>query len=372
MTEYNLNDIENVVNTKFFTPFTIAEESQLIFSSVDDVRQYAKGNGELPPHAMMQRMLEAFFGHDSTCLINDKAGLAQMFAKLYKGWVLRLYNRNSLIAPNETDGYYDDIIHEKKIQFDQMYKQGNADIKRMIVAQLNEFKANHRTLSEIDVLLSKYCFVIASRYYVTKERKNKSHFKHYRRLREAVIEAWYDVITITTLKTVNPDHWFTSTDPRSIAMRLFPQDVIMDDYEVEHRFNKYKKWHKKAGAEALEEVKRTNPELVPATIREWDMALLLAKRLKDTMAIYREGDMTDFIVEEDEDEEEIEQQNRRLNEQQFKQYAEQQQASYDNRVGYSNDATDEEIQKYLRREDKKAARREKRSRNMFDRAMEED
>lgn len=300
MTEYNLNDIENVVNTKYFTPFNIEEGSQLIFKSVNDVRDYAKGNGDLPPHAMMQRMLEAFFGHDSTCLISDKAGLAQMFAKLYSGWVLRLYNKNSLLAPNKDDGNYDDIIHEKTIQFDQMYRQGNVDIKRMVVAQLNEFKANHRTLSEIDILLSKYCFIIASRYYSAKDRDNKMYFKHYRRLREAVIEAWYDVTTITTFKTINPDHWFTSSSPQSVALRLFPQNIIMDADEVEHRFNQYKKWHKKAGVEALEKIKVTNPELVTDIIKEWDMALLLANRLKETMSIYIDDDDDDDDDETDE------------------------------------------------------------------------
>lgn len=372
MTEYNLNEIENIVNTKFFTPIVLSDEQQIEFRTVDNVRSFAKGNGDLPAHVMMARMMEAFFGHYSTCLISDTKGLVTMFGKLFSGWSNKLYKKNQVLDPNEEENFFEPAINQRRMQMDQMFKHGNDDIKSMVKSQRIAFNADHRTKSEIDQLLSKYCFKIASRFYVVPVAKPRDLIKKYMELRLAMIEEWYDVVDHLSIKTIWPDDWFTSLDPKTVAIKVFPQDVWMDKEDLDQRFEKFKKWHKKAGNEALAEAKKNkDPVHIQHVIHEWDTALLYAKSLHDGMKVFEDDNLSDFIVDSDEeDEEKIAIQNKAFDDMEIDNYVQKRAINYDSRADYGDDMTDEQIEELLRKQDKKAKRIEKQYGHFFEKTEE--
>lgn len=376
MTEYNLNELENIVNTKFFTPIVLNETQQIEFTSVQSVREYAKGNGDLPVHTMMTRMLEAFFAHHSTCQISDLGGLATMFGKLYIGWCNRLYRKNKVLDPEEYAHFYEPVVLKRRMEFDQMYKQGNADVKAAVKAQRIAFNADHRLEGEVHDLVSKFCFKIASRFYVVPITKSRDIIKKYMKLRLKVIDEWYEHVYPSTMKTLWPDDWFTSLDPRTVAMKVFPQDVLMDQDDIDNRFEKFKKWHKKAGKEALKEARATNdPSYVQHVIHEWDTALLYAKSLHDGMQVYKEEDMDDFIVDDDDVSEydsDVAARNDEYDAMEVDNDIKKKASKYEGKGGYADDATDQEIEAYLKKQDKKTKKLQRRFRNLEERAEEAD
>lgn len=379
MTEFNLNEIENVVKTKFFTPIIIPDSQQIEFKRVNDVREYAKGPGDLPAHIMMNRMLEAFFGHYSTCLIRDVKGLTAMFAKLYRGWVDRLYERNRDLAPD--DYYFEPYIHEKRVQFDQLYKEGNDDVKRAIVAQRLAFHAHHRTKTEIEILVSQYVFKIASRYYNVPFTKTKDLVKMYNKFRYEFIEEWYDVVESYVMLKVFPDVEFVSLEPRTVAMNVFPQDKELYASELDERLNNYIKWHKKASrADILEARKLNDPGHLMTVQNKWDSALMYAKSLHDGMMKMahelEDYEEDDFIVDDDdvmEDDEAVAEQNERTDRALLDSEVTRGAAKYDNMDTYNvDDYTLEQIEDMLRKDDKKQRKRDKRVSKFIDRVEEDD
>lgn len=286
--EVNLNDIENMVNNKYFTPYVINTQSQLSFTKPEDVRQYVKGNGQLPPHVMMQRMMEAFFGHYETCLISDKKTMVVMFGKLFSGWVSKLYEKNKELETTKditTSCECDKKINEHNMQLDQMHKRGNDDIKRIMSVQKMSFRSKHRTLPEIKTLITKYCFVVASRYYSVPLNSNINMIGNYRALREALIMEWYIALDDVNLTNIlNPDVLFKKIDAMSMALRLFPQGVTMEKDEIESRFAKYKKWYNDASVIAIMKARESdNAQVILHTKSEWSIGLIYAEKLKDAL-----------------------------------------------------------------------------------------
>jgi hypothetical protein len=253
MSDYNLNEIENDVNTAFFFPIKILASQQLNFTSDNDVRVFAKGPGNLPVHIMVNRMMESFFGHYSTCVNVDHQLLTVMFGKLFIGWV------------------------NKMIQI-------NNDVKKIIVNHRLAFHAEHRTRFEIELLLSKYFFKAASCYFTVPHNYSKEVQIQYIKLRVKIIEQWAALVGDTTVRVVKAEVWFKQIDVINVAIDYFPQGVELSEKELNKRLQKFINWHKKAAVEALETASETSDlHYRQSVINEWDAALLYAKSLHDGM-----------------------------------------------------------------------------------------
>lgn len=368
MSEYNLNEIDNFVKTELFTPIRIDDAHQLHFSTVDSVRQYTKGPGNLPVHVMMNRMLEAMFGHYSTCENVDHKGLSTMFGKLFIGWCQKLEIKNRVLGEPQ-DGYdYDHHIHERHIEFDQHHKLGNDDVKKIVQEQRLAFGADHRTYSDIVRLISKYFFRVVSQYYIIPRERSKKIQMAYMKLRFEIIEEWVLKAGIRVLRELNPEDNFRSVDPKTVAMDYFPQDKALFIENLNFRLDKYKKWHKKESKEAIKMASTLNdPQYRLQIVNEWDSALLYAKSLHDGMVEMerdREQDDNDFVVETDEDDgEEISRQNNDMDNDEMDMEVDNDIKKYNGKELYKDDATEEEIDEFLRRHDKKSRRHERKFRD---------
>jgi hypothetical protein len=276
MSDYNLNEIENDLNTGFFFPVKILASQQLNFTSDNDVRVFAKGPGNLPVHIMVNRMMESFFGHYSTCANVDHQLLTVMFGKLFLGWVNKMVQNNNDVS--DTD------IHEKRISFDQHHRLGNDDVKKIIVNHRLAFHAEHRTRFEIELLLSKYFFKVASCYFTVPHNYSKEVQIKYIKLRVRIIEQWAALVGDTTVRVVKAEVWFKQIDALNVAMDYFPQGIELSEKELNKRLQKFINWHKKAAVEALETASETSDlHYRQSVINEWDAALLYAKSLHDGM-----------------------------------------------------------------------------------------
>lgn len=301
-----------------------------------------------------------------------------MFGKLYRGWVDRLYSKNKELAPD--DYFFEPYIHKKRIEFDQLHKLGNDDVKQAIIAQRLAFHAYHRTNNEIEVLISQYVFKVASRYYNIPVTRSKDFVKQYMKFRLLFIEEWYDVVDSFVIRKVCPDISFTSLEPRTVAMNVFPQDQELYADELDDRLQKYIKWHKKASKEAIQEARKSNdPEYLRTIQNRWDAALLYAKSLHDgmmEMAVHMNDydNDDDFIVDDDdimEDDEEISMQNKFLDDAMASEDAAKHSRKYEDMQMYDDDITEEEIERYLKKQDKKQRKRERKIAKFLERAKEE-
>lgn len=276
MSDYNLNEIEIAIVAKNFTPIILNKKHQLNFKSAQDVRMYAKGPGNVAVHTMMDKMLEAFFGHYSTCVNVNSESLVTMFGKLFSGWVTRLVKHNV--------DHDDSRIYDRRAHFDQHYKHGNDDLKEVIIGQRMAFNAVHRTSQEIQVLVSKYVFKIASRYYNVPHYYHKDVQIKYLKLRVALIDEWYRHVDDNVIKSVFPDLLFKTISARDVAWTLFPQDKELYAEKLDERLDMFIKWHKTAARDALQLVHDTKDvDLIREKQNEWDSALLYAKKLHDGM-----------------------------------------------------------------------------------------
>lgn len=386
----NLNEIEQTVNTKYFTPIKIPPSQQHNFTSVNEVREFAKGNGNFPVHVQMQRLLQAMFGHHSTCLLLSKNqkfvksnNLPTMFGNLFKGWVMILYSKNQVLDRRVNDNSYDHLIVDKRKNHDDIYKSGNDDIKRIALANRLAFHADHRTLQEINELISLYCFKIASRFYNIPTNLGKEHVSAYMNLRLQVIETWSQCVDITTLRRIQPDYYFISMDPVTVAMRAFPLDKELYTDQLKTRLRNYKKWHRDAHQSALSEAKETEDDMfIQGVQNQWNGALNTANALylsayEQAERLENGDEMNDFIIndsdmEEEEDEDAIREQNRRFDESNLQESVNLIASRYDGTDMYDENASDEQIDEILNRLDKKAKRKERRYARFGDQVEEDE
>jgi hypothetical protein len=283
---------------------------------------------------------------------------------------------NQSLAPE--DDYFEPYIHEKRVHFDQMYKNGNADVKQAIAAQRLAFHAHHRAKNEIEILVSKYAFKMASRYYRVSQTMSRDHIIKYMKFRLAFIDRWYDTVGSIAMKEIVPDVLVASLDARTVAMNVFPQHKEFYADELDDRLQSYIKWHKKASRDAVVEARKLkDPVYLQSVQNEWDSALLYAKSLHDGMMEMAhdmdEYEEDDFIVDDDEimeDDEDIAEQNKRLDDSMLRDSAEMQSQRYDRMNVYNDDATEEEIEAYLRKQDKKQRKMEKRLARFMDQTEE--
>lgn len=282
MSEYNLNEIEAYVNTELFTSIIIDDTKQLNFTSEEDVRAFAKGPGNLPVHVMMNRMIEVMFGHYSTCFNIKHSQLSTMFVKLFCGWCQKLAMKNRVLGEPNEEYDFDHHIHNKRVGFDQHHKLGNDDIKDVIKGQQLAFNADHRTQKEIQKLLSKYVFKVASTYYNIPFNKDVQVQLLYIRLRTNIIEQW-TVVTNShkLLREMDPEEMFKTLDPKTVAMEYFPQNIVLFRKQLDKRFRRFKRWHKKESSVAVNNA--NDPKYRQVVINKWDNALLYAKALYDGM-----------------------------------------------------------------------------------------
>lgn len=246
--------------TKSYMPISLPE--QLNFVNVDRVRTYIRKSSHTghddDPVVLMSTMLETFFAHHSTTLL-DLDKLVKMWSDLFVNWVARLEMQNILTVPFEQRG-------------------APHDIDAYIVKARNP--RFFRSKSDLQILVSRFTFNMARRFFIVPVHLERPHIQAYNKLREKIIERWYNIVTPKTVMSVNPQVVFVSLDPKSVAFGAFPPDAMYDVDTLKRKGNVFNKWAKREGAIRVAIAKETGYEdVVKQTELEWEEAINYANQL---------------------------------------------------------------------------------------------
>jgi hypothetical protein len=195
--------VEKLANMDFL-PVTLPR--QLGFSSVTQVKEYVKQSTRKEdeddnPILMMSVLMEAFFGHYSTCLLDHK-DLTTMFAKLINACVDRIYHQGIVTVPEEMR--QDVTVYEPHIEAweAKLIKEVNESTppgegrNQMMEKVTADVKNIHRSKVDIEVLVSKFTFKMASRFYVVPVhliRQPQPFVSRYIALRNIMFAKWIEL-----------------------------------------------------------------------------------------------------------------------------------------------------------------------------------
>ena len=372
MSQYNLNDIEMYILRRDVIPVYIEKEKQLYFESTQQVKMFIRGVLDGPPaypnHVMMQRLMTAYFGHYSTTLL-DLNELQRMFGKLFRYWLGTLYSKSTQLPHN---GYEDEAIEDEQNRMNDLYDKAHDGIKELIVQKRIAFDGVHRKKRDIEELLSKYTFAMASKYYNVNREFTGEHAVQYMKLRIKLIDEWYNCIeSVVVLKKLNPESLFVTYDPATVALKYFPADDILEKEELDINLQRYIKWNKNGKANALRKADAADVERVTNV---WDSALVYARALHDGMipfAIKMEQNENKFIVPDDQVEQDDVEMYKKVDRARLEKQVHKISKRFENVDTYDSDADEEQIETFLRRQDRKAVRNEKRGKAFVEKVIEE-
>lgn len=264
----HLNDVERMATTVYH-PITLPR--QLAFSSPDQVRKYIiestrRPNEEDNPVAMMAVMMEAYFGHYSTCMLNHEE-LVNMWARLFTSAVNRLYDqsintvplnmRKDLVVSNyRFDGYIEELRTRVKEKVNASTTKKN-ERERFKKEELNYFANYYRTRKEIVELMTKFSFNMGSRFFVLPIHRRAIDVQSYMSLRDEIVDKWCEV-GVDALMTVNPYRWFTVQDPKSVVFETFPPDAEYDMEMLGIKKRKFITWLNREKRHRLKVAKDTD------------------------------------------------------------------------------------------------------------------
>lgn len=317
----NLNDLE-VVATTVFLPVTFP--NQLGFSSIDQVKVYMKEHSKSDDfydhdidHAKaMTVMMESYFGHFAVCRL-PHGPLLVMWTKLMTSWVDTLIDQTRWIVPpdrRDKSSDYDEFVIAGKVKIDEGVKTmtwlSTVEKKVEKEKRLSEFHSRYRTRADIIILLSKFCFTMASRFYVVPVHLRPavvvSYCKRYTSLRSELIDVWYDSVADSTsvIKIFNPQCWFVSLEPKTVAMKMFRDDLEVPSKQLRAKGSSFKRWFKRERNISLQNAKEINDEVFYRQERiRWHEAGLYAEKLFKTLtpvSLQIDQEERDFI-DDDED-----------------------------------------------------------------------
>lgn len=316
-----LNELEEKA-TAYYLPITIANQQD--FKNIAQVRAYI--NNKVPNHNARQLMIvimECLFGHYSTCLLPHK-DLVLMFKKLFKSWTNMLYMQNRELIPPGKQYKNDELLElyiESKISMaEERIKSttsNKSEIREAMKVERRKIANYFRPYRDLEILVSKFSFNMASRFFVVPVHLSAKICKRYVSLRDAVIESWYDIIvSLDTVKMFNPNVWFVSVEPKGAAFKMFPPDALYDMELLDSKMDSFKKWFKREKKRSLELASASNNEaVVLKTTEEWVQGMVYAKQLYNALkprALQLSGEESNFIVEDEEEDDEYEDNNEEL------------------------------------------------------------
>lgn len=270
-----------------YLPITLPR--QYGFVNVAQVKEYVKQHGkdegsrDENPEKLMSLLMEVFFGHYSTCRLNHTELIA-MWRKLMSGWVGTLYDQNEWLVPEEvrrnSRGYidFDDYVMDAEIRINSTSKNKKVE--------LNALHKRYRTKSDLVLLVSKYSFIHASRFYILPLHLRPEIVKQYSALRDGIIEAWYDMVMDfpKVMRRINPNTWFSSLEPKTVATRIFRPDLYIHTDMLNKKKNAFNRWWARERKISLESAETTNdPAFVATRTREWEEAKVYATSLYNAL-----------------------------------------------------------------------------------------
>ena len=306
----HLNGIDDIIKEDLLLSVTF--QHQIHFTSTSQVRKYIKDRGTTPgkddnPFDLVTVMMEAFFGHYSTSLLNQSE-LVTMWSKLFVNSIDRLYLQNILIVPEDkrdTEEHFESYIEAATVHAEEMaiaetepYSQERKLLKKEYLDRVTD---KYRSKTELAILFSKFTFMMGSRFYTPPIHKSPEILKKYITLRANIINAWCDMVGIEVLKNVNPDLSFFTIEPKSVAFKVFPPDAQYDNNQLRDRKRKFDNWFDRERDLALQKAEETGDFNYKADIRrQWRVARAYGNLLHDAL-VPRAQAITDGEAEEDAD-----------------------------------------------------------------------
>jgi hypothetical protein len=304
----HLNAIDELINEGMLLSITF--QHQINFTSISQVRKYIKDKGSTPgkddnPFDLITVMMEALFGHYSTSLL-DHVELTTMWSKLFVNSVERLYLQNILIVPESkrsTENNFEPYIQQVKIHANEMANaetEPYSDERKLLKQEyLGRVMDKYRGKTELAILMSKFAFLIASRFYTPPVHKTPHHVKKYATLRMNLISAWCDMVGTEVLKNVNPELSFTFVEPKFVAFKVFSPDSQYDIKKLQKRKRKFDTWFERERTLALRRATETGDALYRAGIDfQWSITRAFGDQLHDAL-VPRAQAITNKELEED-------------------------------------------------------------------------
>jgi hypothetical protein len=243
----------------------------------DQISAYKRAHGGNDLISSLATMMEAFFGHYSTCRLSHK-DLVVMWGRVFKDLVNRLYNQNRSL-PRVGDDNLEDCVRIGKERIKEEFRNDKIELAR----RLDTFEAHYRTRGEIITLVTKFSFNAASRFFVMPLHLDPLTIEQYATLRLDMIKTWYDDLSgndISALRLVSPYRYFGTLDPKTTAFRLFKPDLYVDFRELKRRKTVFTRWWKRESVSAIQAaVGSQDFDYIDHVRYNWDEAKLYSDQL---------------------------------------------------------------------------------------------